>query len=29
MKCKCGARSYEAHIKKWAEGYPAHTYGTR
>lgn len=27
MTCKCGARTYEAHIQKVEKGrYPAHTY---
>jgi hypothetical protein len=24
--CKCGARSYEVHVKRTADGYPGHTY---
>jgi ribosomal protein L37E len=24
--CKCGAQTYEAHLKRCADGYPAHVY---
>jgi hypothetical protein len=24
--CKCGSRSYNGHLKKVEEGYPAHVY---
>lgn len=26
MTCKCGARSFEGHLKKTEEGYPGHVY---
>lgn len=26
MTCKCGARTYEGHLKKTQAGYPGHTY---
>jgi hypothetical protein len=26
ITCKCGARTYEGHLKKGHEGYPGHTY---
>lgn len=26
LSCKCGARTYEGHLKKTAKGYPAHCY---
>lgn len=26
MTCKCGARTYEEHLKKAEEGYPGHLF---
>jgi hypothetical protein len=26
MACKCGARTYRGHVKKYRAGYPAHVY---
>jgi hypothetical protein len=26
VTCKCGARSFEGHLKKAEEGYPGHVY---
>jgi hypothetical protein len=26
MNCKCGARTYAAHLRRAEEGYPGHTY---
>lgn len=28
-KCKCGAKTYEDHLKKGKAGYPGHTYKER